>query len=149
MAYALQLFGRSGEPVVQRAAPALLEAASHLDPDLIAVHEHDGVAITEYEVFSRRDRDAAIPTPRTGSSPMVCLAISTGHKPADMTAYIDRGGPAKLAYCDTRIDLILTGGQFTDATWTVVRVICRAATDLWDAVLSDEIDGFAVTIDDI
>jgi hypothetical protein len=146
VAYSLQLFGRSGEPVVQRAAPALLAAASRLDPDLLAVRERDGVGVAEYEVFSRCDGDTR--TAPAGSRPVVCLAVFTGRGPADMAHNIERGGPARLLQCDTQIDLILTG-QFTDATWRVVRAICRAATDLWDAVLRDESDGFAVTVDDV
>lgn len=149
VAYLLQLFGRCGEPVVQRAAPALLEAASRLDPELLAVHEHDGIALAEYEVFSRRDGDVETREGQSGSRPVVCVAVSTGQRPTDMIHYLQLGGPAKLAHCDVRIDLTLTGGRFTEATWAVVRAICRAAVDLWDAVLCDEMDGFTVTIDDV
>jgi hypothetical protein len=149
MAYLLQLFGRSGEPVVQRAAPVLLEAASRLDPDLFAIHEHDGVGTAGYEVFSRRDRDGDARVATSWSGPGIDLSIFTGLKPADMSRYISQGGPAQLAQCDTQISLTLAGGPLTDATWTTVRAVCRAATDLWDAVLCDEVDGFAVTIDDI
>ena len=149
MAYRLQLFARSAEPVAQRAAPALLDAAARLDPELLAVQDRDGIGVAGYDVYSRRDGNADTRTALSDSGPVVCLTVFTACRPADMAHYVDRGGPAKLLRCDTQIDLILTGGQFTDATWMVVRAICRAATDLWDAVLWDESDGFAVTIDDV
>jgi hypothetical protein len=142
MAYKVRLFARSGEPVVQRVAPALLEAASRLASDLVAVHTSDGVGVAEYAVSHRSSAGSA-------SSPMVSLTILTGIKVDDMAPYADSGGPARLLECDTQIELILTGGEFTTADWAIVRAICRAAGDLWDAVLYDETDGFALTIDDV
>jgi hypothetical protein len=149
VAYLLQLFARSGEPVAQRAAPALLEAASGLDPDLLAVHDQDGIGVAGYDVFRRPDGNADTRTLPPNAGPVVRLTVVTGCRPAEMARYIDRGGPAELLQCDTQIELILTGRLFTDADWMIIRAICRAAADLWHAALWDESDGFAVTIDDV
>ncbi|MEV4137249.1 hypothetical protein AB0J72_34380 [Dactylosporangium sp. NPDC049742] len=137
MAYLMGWFARSGEPVAQRIAPALLEAASRLEPDLVAVHVHDGVGTVDYEVF-------AGPTSPPAGVP-VLLSVRTGLRAADLAHFIEPDSPAELLQCDTRIELILSG-PFTDADWSIVRGLHRAAVELWDALLWDEMDGFAVTL---
>jgi hypothetical protein len=63
------LFARSGEPVAQRAASALLEALSRLDPGLLAVQDRDGIGVAEYDVTCRScTTPTSAPAPR-GTAP--------------------------------------------------------------------------------
>jgi hypothetical protein len=144
MAYELQLFGRSGEPVVQRAAPALLEAVSALDPDVVAIQVRDEVALAEYEVYGR-DGNGARPGVSSARVPVINMTIKTAVRRDYLARFVERGGPAALEQCDTYIVLILFG-LFSDVDWLSVRAICHAATQLWDAILHDETDGFDTSL---
>jgi hypothetical protein len=144
MAYLMGFFARSGEPVAQRVAPALLEAASRLEPGLQAVHVYDGIGAPEYGVLRRTDGAADPRTLPLDSGVPVQLSVRTGLRAVDLAHFIEPGGPAELLQCDTQIELVLSG-RFTDADWSIVRALYRAAVELWDALLWDEVDGFAVT----
>jgi hypothetical protein len=74
----------------------------------------------------------------------VHLGVSTGLRAADLAHFIKPDGPAELLQCDIQIELILSG-PFTDADWVIVRALHRAAVERWDALLWDEMDGFAAT----
>jgi hypothetical protein len=141
MAYELQLFGRSEEPVVQRAAPALLEAVSRLDPDVVAVLVRDEIAQATYEVYGNHAR----PGVSSAQVPAIDMTITTAVRRDYLAHFIEGGGPAVLEQCDTRIVLILTG-PFSDVDWLSVRAICHAATRLWNAILHDETDGFDTSL---
>ena len=153
MAYRIQLFARSGEPVAQRAALRLVEESIRLDPAISAKAGDDGVGWAAWELAATRapaeepDDLLGDLLPPEARGAIVHLGLSTRPEAVkDQVAWaLEVGGPDSVAAADTLIEITLSGPP-TD--WATVHALGRAAIDLWGAVIYDEDTGFASSLDE-
>ena len=115
MAYHVYVFAATGDPVVQRLLPQLVDAVVQRAPGSQAINVHDGVAVAHCDLVS------------SGHSGEITLAVRT--EPGVVRSVVEWGlrfeGSEGLT-ADTLLELILVG----DIDWQVVRAICEVAVEL-------------------
>jgi hypothetical protein len=147
VASTIMLFVRTSEPVAQRAIQQLIDQVVQREPIATAMPDGDGVGWASYELSTERDlradlsdfeRDLLQPDPR--SSP---ISVEVNTRPDLMKEQIawglQNGGPPPLERCDGLINITLSG-HLVD--WDLVQLICDIATEMWDAIVYDEHEGF-------
>lgn len=134
MAYSVRLFAVTGDPVVQRLLPQLVDAVTARVPEATVLDYHDGVAIAWCELAS----------PGHDSSVIVQVVTAPSRVRFEVQRGLEAGGPERLTACDTVVELIPS----SDVNWEIVRTIFRTAAERWSAILYDEGSGFDISIED-
>lgn len=147
MAFIIMLFVRTSEPVAQRAIQQLIDQVVQRAPAATAIPDGDGLGWASYELSTGRDlraelsdfeRDLLPPDARRWP---VSVEVNTrSDLMKDQIAWgLQNGGPPSLERCDGLVNITLSG-HLVD--WDLVQLVCDVATEMWDAIVYDEHDGF-------
>lgn len=147
MAYTITLFVRTSESVAQRAAGFLIDELVQRDPSVAATAIGDGVGWASFELVTNTDLRCQVSAFERDlfdtDLPIWPLAMTLNTRPdsvRDKIAWgLENGGPPSLNHCDGCIELTLVG-HLQD--WDLIELICDVASERWNAVVCDEIDGF-------
>jgi hypothetical protein len=123
VAYHVYVFAVTGDPVVQRLLPQLVDAAVERAPRARAINHHDGVAVAGCDLVSSGHGGAIVLNVKTEPG-IVKSMVEWGH----------RFEGAEGLTADTLLTLILVG----DMDWRVVRAICEVAVERWSGVICAE-----------
>jgi hypothetical protein len=134
LAYHVYVFAVTGDPVVQRLMPQLVDAAVEGVPGTSVLNYHDGVATAQCDLVT------------AGHDGEIVLQVGT--EPGTVRSMVEWGlrfeGSAGLV-ADTLLTLILVG----DIDWRVVRAICEVAVRSWSGVICDEGGDSIATLADL
>jgi hypothetical protein len=147
VASTIMLFVHTSEPVAQRAIQQLIDQVVQREPTATAKPDGDGVGWATYELSTGRDlraelsdfeRDLLPPDPRSWP-----VSVEVNTRPDLMKEQIawgqQNGGPPSLERCDGLVSITLSGNL---VDWDLVELICDVATEMWDALVYDDHEGF-------
>ncbi len=156
MAFEMDLYGRAGEPVAQRALAHLVADVERRDPLIQVSLDSDSVGWAGCELSSSRDPRASLDAvTRARISPeelarapwptSVVVNTRPDVVPEAVRELVELGAPPELPDCDVIVQICLVG-RLTD--WATVRVVWESAIGLWSAIPYAPDYGFA-TLDDL
>jgi hypothetical protein len=123
MAYHVYVFAVTGDPVVQRLLPHLIDAAVERVPGTTAIDYDDRIATAGCDLVT------------SGHSGEIHLDVKT--EPGvvrSMVEWAQRFKGSERLTADALLTLTLVG----DVDWRVVRAICEVAVQRWSGVICDE-----------